>query len=275
VTSGVDEVGVTQETVARSKTLEAAPALSEVREQDARGSEAKLREEVARAATRIESLEAALARSEEREWDALRAEATLREEVETAATRIESLETAMERMRGEAVAWKEAGTWKPDLRAVSPLYRWPPLRSLYRTVVLRRAREDMRRREWANAARNFHQALACDNDLPYVWVEYGHALKESGSFGEAALAYRKVLLAVPDHPDIAQHLSFISGLIGASGSLSIPRAQSLTRSLHGSHLSRPDRIFGLDGLALSETDQLRQRELISRDIRLAFSLASD
>jgi glycosyltransferase involved in cell wall biosynthesis len=48
-------------------------------------------------------------------------------------------------------------------------------------------------RDWASAARLYRQALEQKPDNPAIWVQYGHALKESGDVLQAENAYRKSL----------------------------------------------------------------------------------
>ena len=48
-------------------------------------------------------------------------------------------------------------------------------------------------RDWVTAARYYRKALDQNPDNPPIWVQYGHALKESGSLSEAEDAYRKSL----------------------------------------------------------------------------------
>ena len=48
-------------------------------------------------------------------------------------------------------------------------------------------------RDWVSAARYYRDALDRDPDNPAIWVQYGHALKESGNISEAENAYRKSL----------------------------------------------------------------------------------
>jgi tetratricopeptide (TPR) repeat protein len=47
--------------------------------------------------------------------------------------------------------------------------------------------------DWALAARHYREALAQDSGNPAIWVQYGHALKESGNTADAEKAYRKAL----------------------------------------------------------------------------------
>ena len=73
--------------------------------------------------------------------------------------------------------------------------------------MLFNARQAARQRRWLVAAHYLGSALADRGDTPLIWVEYGHALKEAGALLEAVRAYRKVLLLMPDHYDIGDHLA--------------------------------------------------------------------
>ena len=48
-------------------------------------------------------------------------------------------------------------------------------------------------RDWAAAAEFYREALDESPDKPAIWVQYGHALKESGSLAQAESAYRRAL----------------------------------------------------------------------------------
>jgi Flp pilus assembly protein TadD len=47
--------------------------------------------------------------------------------------------------------------------------------------------------DWTLAARHYREALARDPAQPAIWVQYGHALKQSGNPADAEKAYRKSL----------------------------------------------------------------------------------
>jgi Flp pilus assembly protein TadD len=47
--------------------------------------------------------------------------------------------------------------------------------------------------DWAQAARQYRDALAQHPGNPAIWVQYGHALKEGGNPAEAERAYRRAL----------------------------------------------------------------------------------
>jgi tetratricopeptide (TPR) repeat protein len=61
------------------------------------------------------------------------------------------------------------------------------------TASISRADRARDARDWATAARYYRKALDHNPDNPPIWVQYGHALKESGSLAEAENAYRKSL----------------------------------------------------------------------------------
>jgi tetratricopeptide (TPR) repeat protein len=57
------------------------------------------------------------------------------------------------------------------------------------------------KRQWERACRYYHEALSRNPDKPAIWVQYGHALKESGNLVEAESAYRKSLALDPSVAD--------------------------------------------------------------------------
>ncbi len=57
-----------------------------------------------------------------------------------------------------------------------------------------------RERRWPDALRHYAQALLIDPGLDAIWVQYGHAIKESGIHEMAELAYRRAL-ALRHTPD--------------------------------------------------------------------------
>lgn len=56
-------------------------------------------------------------------------------------------------------------------------------------------------RDWVSAARHYRKALDQKPDNPPIWVQYGHALKESGNVLEAENAYRKSIELDPNVAD--------------------------------------------------------------------------
>lgn len=78
------------------------------------------------------------------------------------------------------------------------------------------ARADRARdaRDWLTAARFYRNALDQNPDNPPIWVQYGHALKESGSLSEAENAYRKSLELDGDVADTHLQLGHVLKIQG-------------------------------------------------------------
>ncbi len=55
--------------------------------------------------------------------------------------------------------------------------------------------------QWALAARYYRQALSEEPELPAIWVQYGHVLKESGDGAAAVAAYREAVRRDPENTD--------------------------------------------------------------------------
>jgi tetratricopeptide (TPR) repeat protein len=74
-----------------------------------------------------------------------------------------------------------------------------------------RARDN---RDWVSAARYYRKALDQKPDNPPIWVQYGHARKESGNLGEAEDAYRKSLDLDEDVADTHLQLGHVLKIQG-------------------------------------------------------------
>jgi tetratricopeptide (TPR) repeat protein len=64
-----------------------------------------------------------------------------------------------------------------------------------------RAERAQESRRWELAVRHYRSVLADMPNAPEMWVQYGHALKESGNVSEAEAAYRKSINLDPDSAD--------------------------------------------------------------------------
>ncbi len=64
-------------------------------------------------------------------------------------------------------------------------------------------------RAWAKAADAYKAALEANPDLPDIWVQYGHVLKENGQISDAADAYREALQRRPAHAETKVHLAHV------------------------------------------------------------------
>lgn len=62
---------------------------------------------------------------------------------------------------------------------------------------------------WAKAAGAYKAALDAEPNLPDIWVQYGHVLKENGLISKAADAYREALQRRPDHAETHVHLAHV------------------------------------------------------------------
>ena len=63
------------------------------------------------------------------------------------------------------------------------------------------------RRHWTKAASAYKAALEVNPDLPDIWVQYGHVLKEGGQISEAVDAYREALKRQSDNAETHVHLA--------------------------------------------------------------------
>lgn len=83
------------------------------------------------------------------------------------------------------------------------------------TALEAQARADAARdrRDWAAAARHYRRSLDLDPTRAAIWVQYGHALKESGRRLEAETAYRKATTLAPDDADAALQLGHVLMLL--------------------------------------------------------------
>ncbi len=70
------------------------------------------------------------------------------------------------------------------------------------------------RGNWRTAAASYGAAVAIRPDLVHIWVQYGHALKESGDRGRAETAYRRAIAGGLDNADIHLQIGHVLKLDG-------------------------------------------------------------
>jgi tetratricopeptide (TPR) repeat protein/glycosyltransferase involved in cell wall biosynthesis len=81
--------------------------------------------------------------------------------------------------------------------------------------ALRRGNEARDRRDWPGAAQAYKAYLAANPGKFPIWVQLGHALKESGQFDEALSAYQTALKLDGQNPDLLLNLGHLHKLRGA------------------------------------------------------------
>jgi tetratricopeptide (TPR) repeat protein len=77
---------------------------------------------------------------------------------------------------------------KPPLLGLSRICKWQPQNRLIAT-----ARRASAERKWELAARFYREAIGYTPYSAALWVQYGHALKESGKLEAGECAYRRSL----------------------------------------------------------------------------------
>src|SRR5205823_10523151 len=68
--------------------------------------------------------------------------------------------------------------------------------------------------DWPAATRHYREVLDLNPSNPLIWVQYGHALKETGKLDEAERAYRNSLDAQEDVADTHLQLGHVLKLQG-------------------------------------------------------------
>jgi hypothetical protein len=82
------------------------------------------------------------------------------------------------------------------------------------TSIITRADRARNIRQWELAARLYRKALNRNPKNPPIWLQYGHALKESGKPTEAESAYRIAIGYQPGDADAHLHLGHVLKLQG-------------------------------------------------------------
>jgi len=82
------------------------------------------------------------------------------------------------------------------------------------TSIITRADRARDIRQWKLAARLYRKALNRNPKNPPIWLQYGHALKESAKAAEAESAYRIAIGYQPADADAHLHLGHVLKLQG-------------------------------------------------------------
>jgi glycosyltransferase involved in cell wall biosynthesis len=80
-----------------------------------------------------------------------------------------------------------------------------------RLAQANRARDE---RNWAQAARDYGEALTLAPELVHIWIQQGHALKELGDHAGAEAAYRQASTLRPDSAEPHLHLGHLHKIRG-------------------------------------------------------------
>src|SRR6266566_7488830 len=90
----------------------------------------------------------------------------------------------------------------------------PRLRGRRHPTIITRADRARGAGEWQLAAGLYRIALERTPNNPPIWVQYGHALKESGSLAEAETAYRTAITYDPEDAEAHLQLGHVLKLRG-------------------------------------------------------------
>ncbi|HEY4472805.1 MAG TPA: tetratricopeptide repeat protein, partial [Stellaceae bacterium] len=149
-----------------------------------------------------------------------------------------------------------SGEMLPTVAMASPAVRRQLRRG--RGSLISRADRAREAQQWDIAADLYRRALDRNPDRPDIWVQYGHALKESGNPVEAERAYRAAIARDPGAADPHLQLGHVLKLQGKQeeAEAAYLRAFALDPGL-------PHPVAGLHGLGWSETRFTELRRMVS------------
>src|SRR5207302_8505789 len=109
-----------------------------------------------------------------------------------------------------------------------------------RPTIITRADRARQAGEWQLASGLYPIALERTPTNPPIWIQYGHALKESGSLAEAETAYRTAVAYDPEDADAHLQLGHVLKLQGKRA-----EAEAAYRRAWGLDRSSPDAVHEL------------------------------
>ena len=139
------------------------------------------------------------------------------------------------------------------------------VRKRYIIAVANRAREAG---EWGRAAQLYRKALDRDSHDPPIWVQYGHALKESGArrdpdkLAQAEAAYRRALSLDPGVADTYLQLGHVLKLQGKTDEAQACYVHALALDSAMPYPLNELGALGWSGQALAELQRLTGREIV-------------
>ena len=112
-------------------------------------------------------------------------------------------------------------------------------------------------REWGIAAQLYRRALDRHPNNSPIWVQYGHALKESGDLAEAEGAYRAAITRDPGAAEPYLQLGHVLKMRGRREEAQVAYLQALALQ---PLISEP--LFGLDGVGWPQEQLAELRQII-------------
>ncbi|AOY97558.1 hypothetical protein BKK79_37100 (plasmid) [Cupriavidus sp. USMAA2-4] len=112
-------------------------------------------------------------------------------------------------------------------------------------------------RDWHAAAGHYRRALEAAPAMAAIWVQYGHALKESGELGGAREAYRRAIAMAPEVADTHLQLGHADKLAGDLEQAAASYAQALALQPGSDDALREVHALALRGVRV-DAGRLRQ-----------------
>lgn len=85
-------------------------------------------------------------------------------------------------------------------------------------------------KNWTAAAHAYERHLNLTLEDHAIWVQYGHALKEAGSFERALAAYEQADLLKPSDRDLTTHLHHLRQQLGGGGPAEVLHLSALANA---------------------------------------------
>lgn len=142
------------------------------------------------------------------------------------------------------------------------------LKAIMSFSPLRNARAAARRRDWSEAAHYYQRVLKIMPNSHAMWVQLGHALKESGELDRAEIAYRTAAIKAPEAVEGYRELAYFLRRVGRPAEAQLLAAAGLVVAPDADDLRRE-----LDELGVSE-DEIQAKKELGRLVVHAMRLRS-
>jgi len=127
--------------------------------------------------------------------------------------------------------------------------------------LIDRADKARDKKNWNAAVRLYRNALGRDPINPPIWVQYGHALKESGRLADAEQAYRIAIFGDPASADTQLQLGHVLKLQGKTAEAEAAYLVSSTLDPASPEPRRELGEFGWPEIAVTELKRITEIEL--------------